>query len=83
MQIYKRNNVTLSYSSTEVRLESETRILRYTLMPSNTWTIEFEDKTRTQVQTGNYWNLRTLTKVSTKEMLKHLDKKQHQLGFFN
>lgn len=78
-----QNNVTLTYNSNEVILESETRILRYTLMPSNTWTIEFEDKTRTQIQTGNYWNLRTLTKVSQSDMLKHLDKKQHQLGFFN
>ena len=78
-----QNNVTLTYNSNEVRLESETRVLRYTLMPSDTWTIEIEDKTRTQKQTGNYWNLGTLTKVSKSDMLKHLDKKQHQLGFFN
>lgn len=77
-----QNNVTLTYDSKEVVLESETRRVCYDLMPSGTWSIFFEDKTRKQVQTGQYWNLRVLTKVSTSDMLKHLDKKQYQLGFF-
>jgi hypothetical protein len=77
-----QNNVTLTYNSEEVRLESETRVVKYNLNPSNTWTIEFQDKTRTQKQTGCYWNLGIMTRVSTEDMQKHLDKKQYQLGFF-
>ena len=76
-----KNNVTLTYNSEEVRLESETRLVMYHLNPSNTWTIELQDKTREQM-TGCYWNLGIMTGVSTEDMLKHLDKKQNQLGFF-
>lgn len=79
-QRFEQNNVTLTYNSTGVVLESDTRKVSYDLMPSGTWSIYLEDKTRTQ--NGDYWNLRTLTKVSEKDMLEHLDKKQYQLGFF-
>ena len=77
-----KNNVTLTYNDKEVRLESETRLVRYNLNNSNTWTIELDDKTRTQKHTDYYYNLRILTKISNEDMLNHLDKKQYQLGFF-